>query len=84
MVNITVVKNLPFLHGPSGFKHFQTYHWLAIGSLMILMQIGIFVKQIGYDERRKRLRFFRDGHITLMVGVAQLGHNVEHSGRSKI
>jgi hypothetical protein len=31
------------------------------------MQIGIFVKQIGYDERRKRLRMFREGRITLMV-----------------
>jgi len=40
-------------------------------------KIGIFVKQIGYDERRKRLRFFRDGRIILMVSTDLLARGID-------
>jgi len=40
-------------------------------------KIGIFVKQIGYDERRKRLRMFREGRITLMVSTDLLARGID-------
>ncbi|CAJ1432155.1 unnamed protein product, partial [Effrenium voratum] len=40
-------------------------------------KIGIFVKQIGNDERRKRLRLFREGEVTLMVSTDLLARGID-------
>eukprot|EP00913_Durusdinium_trenchii_P012447 g11685.t1 len=40
-------------------------------------KIGIFVKSIGYDERRKRLHLFREGKITLMVSTDLLARGID-------
>ncbi|CAE7670999.1 RH22, partial [Symbiodinium sp. CCMP2456] len=40
-------------------------------------KLGLFVKKIGYDERRKRLKMFREGRITLMVSTDLLSRGID-------
>lgn len=40
-------------------------------------KLGLFVKKIGYDERRNRLKMFREGRITLMVSTDLLSRGID-------
>ncbi|OLP95197.1 putative ATP-dependent RNA helicase ddx42 [Symbiodinium microadriaticum] len=40
-------------------------------------KLGLFVKKIGYDERRKRLKMFREGRIMLMVSTDLLSRGID-------
>mmetsp|Transcript_96317 Transcript_96317/g.173766 ORF Transcript_96317/g.173766 Transcript_96317/m.173766 type:complete len:886 (-) Transcript_96317:25-2682(-) len=39
--------------------------------------VGLFVAQIGYDERRERMQMFRDGRIMLMVCTDALSRGID-------
>lgn len=73
--NRCVMKEKTLIFCNSGQTAIQLAETLATGYR--IAQVGLFVSEIGNDERRKRLQMFREGKITLMVTTELLTRGID-------
>mmetsp|Transcript_13305 Transcript_13305/g.31138 ORF Transcript_13305/g.31138 Transcript_13305/m.31138 type:complete len:901 (+) Transcript_13305:93-2795(+) len=66
-------KTLVFCHDPEVAAQLAE----VLASQFHFLKVGLFIQDIGKDERRERLRLFREGHVMIMVTSNLLQRGVD-------